>query len=1357
MKKGYSFLLLAIVLQFIVCHSVWSQAIPIPEPILPDGSHNPADTGNSYGEAFKSSVEGVLPYVEGFLTYPSGNRFIAFGNFSNFNGRPSPGAVRLLDSSAAPIRPVDYSFKASFNLQNGFPRKAAFMPNQKILFSGDFTSYSSVSVNQLVRLFPDGSLDFDFHANIGSGPGGGEIRDIKVDSDGNIFIAGTFSSFNGIPRNKLAKLDSTGQLDSAFSGFLGPAGGEINSIEFVAGKLLVTGSFLTYNGNPAFQRYAAVNTSTGTTDASVPPVALPAGIIRRVKPISGLGRAAVLISTSAGGFEIRQVDVISGTVFPGFSVGSILPLGAQITDFFAESGSILVVGNFVEFNTGSAVPFKRIAKLSWSGSPVAGFNPGTGPNDEASCVVPSPTPGFFLIGGAFDKVNNLFRGAAAKLNSSTGATAALSKGSGANGGPVYCSLVMPDNKIVIGGSFGYFNWNLRNGITRVNSDGSNDPTFNPGSGTNGSIHALTLQEDGKILAGGSFSLYNGSSRSGIVRLLSDGSPDPLFNSPSLPMDTVFAIAVQKNNKILVGGSFTDYNGTPAGRIIRLHPDGSPDLNFVSNSGGGFNRTVRAIALFKNASGQDTLIFVGGDFSTYKTGVLRRNLVVLDTSGNPLSSGTGINPGGRVGAIAIDAAKQQVYAGGLFSQTYNGNTHLNIGRFAFSLSADISFEPFNGVDVEVYSILHESGRRGVILSCDTGNSKLGGPSRGFIKLKPKGSKDLTIGNGNGASGPVFSIKRDKSGKLILVGDFTKFDSVGKNRILRMLKDPFETTVWNGGEWDWDAPDCDFSAIIADRYRNPGFNCKNLYVVQNVKFYPHTTPVEVCGDAFCWSSKIDSAESEVYLTGSTKQEVEGYFRHLSLDNDSGASVYGPTWIDGSLKLWKGTLSTNNFLTLKSNASRTGRLAKVENGANLDGNITLERYVGGGTASWHFMGTPIKNQAQSDWTDDFLILPSFIYRHNDSSNVQNGWEQSSDSLSIGKGFRVFLNQPFFNAGARFENTGPAQIGNFSFPISFSPNGYGGGGWNLLANPYPCEVDWHAFSASNVGSQIHYWNTNVYASYSSATQVGVNGGSRYIPSSQGFFVKASQAGASLSVTEDAKPLVAQNQSYFRTAAEEFEDLARMTLYAPGNLKDETAIRWMPDAQPWFEPEYDADKLENPEINLFTMTAEGRRSSIQARKFSGADSVHLGISVQEAGNYLLEIKLGTWLGEGRIWYLRDNESGYYTLVENGSFVPFQVEEDGLLSPYRFTLIGSEPSAGSTELIRAKKIYASPNPGKGKFRIHGLNSPIRYHLQNAAGNLVREGMTNGELHLENAVPGVYFLRFPEMAGRNEVLRLIILP
>ena len=134
-------------------------------------------------------------------------------------------------------------------------------------------------------------------------------------------------------------------------------------------------------------------------------------------------------------------------------------------------------------------------------------------------------------------------------------------------------VVQPDGKILIGGDFTTLAPNggatvTRNRIARLNPDGTLDTAFNPKA--NGSVNAIAVQADGKILVGGFFSGVNsigGQTRNRMARLdavtgLADAF-DPNANT------TVRAIAVQADGRILVGGDFTSIGGQTRNRIARL--------------------------------------------------------------------------------------------------------------------------------------------------------------------------------------------------------------------------------------------------------------------------------------------------------------------------------------------------------------------------------------------------------------------------------------------------------------------------------------------------------------------------------------------------------------------------------------------------------------------------------------------------------------------------------------------------------------------------------------------------------------------------------------------------------------------
>ena len=76
-------------------------------------------------------------------------------------------------------------------------------------------------------------------------------------------------------------------------------------------------------------------------------------------------------------------------------------------------------------------------------------------------------------------------------------------------------VVQPDGKILIGGDFTTLSPNggaavTRNRIARLNPDGTLDTTFNPDA--NETVYAIALQADGKILVGGFFTTHRRTDR-----------------------------------------------------------------------------------------------------------------------------------------------------------------------------------------------------------------------------------------------------------------------------------------------------------------------------------------------------------------------------------------------------------------------------------------------------------------------------------------------------------------------------------------------------------------------------------------------------------------------------------------------------------------------------------------------------------------------------------------------------------------------------------------------------------------------------------------------------------------------------
>ena len=186
-------------------------------------------------------------------------------------------------------------------------------------------------------------------------------------------------------------------------------------------------------------------------------------------------------------------------------------------------------------------------------------------------------------------------------------SSAFGSGEGVNG-EVLAAVVQTDGKIVIGGRFGAVNGIVRNNIARLNADGTLDRSFAEQEGLNGQVNALVIQPTGQIVAGGTFSEAGKREILNLVRYDANGQIDAAFGggaSPG-PNGSVFALAVQPDGKILVGGNFNSIFGKPRHAIARLNADGTLNEPVVTEQ--GLSGTVRAIAIAPEGS------FLGGDFT-----------------------------------------------------------------------------------------------------------------------------------------------------------------------------------------------------------------------------------------------------------------------------------------------------------------------------------------------------------------------------------------------------------------------------------------------------------------------------------------------------------------------------------------------------------------------------------------------------------------------------------------------------------------------------------------------------------------------------------------------------------------------
>ena len=412
-------------------------------------------------------------------------------------------------------------------------------------------------------------------------------------------------------------------------------------------------------------------------------------------------------------------------------------------------------------------------------SALDGFDPNT---DYAVYVVVSQPDGKILVGGNFLSISpnggpSVARSGIARLN----ADGTLDTAFNPNyvNGPVYAIALQPDGKILIGGRFNLVSGQTRRAIARLDATTGQADSFNPaGNGNNGNIiYAIALQADGKVIVGGNFTdVMGGQLRNRIARLDgTTGSADSFNPNVTGGLSTrVSSIAVQGDGEVLVGGRFTSVGGQPRVGIARVDGTTGQTDSFNPNVSG----EVYAIAVQP-----DGKILVGGDFSGERNNIARFDPATgAADSFDPDATG-GFSPYVHTIAVQPDG---RILVGGNFT-SIGGQTRNNIARLDGSTGAADSFDPESNSVVKTFAV--QADGKIVVGGEFTTLAPNGGTAvtRNHIaRLETDGRLDRTVNLGLvGNYILVTAVQPD--GKILLGGAFTSVLGVPRNNIARLNSD------------------------------------------------------------------------------------------------------------------------------------------------------------------------------------------------------------------------------------------------------------------------------------------------------------------------------------------------------------------------------------------------------------------------------------------------------------------------------------------------------------------------------------------------------------------------------------------
>jgi hypothetical protein len=347
---------------------------------------------------------------------------------------------------------------------------------------GTFNGVGGVSRNGVAHInFNSGNSTYTLDATFNSGSGfNNSVQALFYDNLNNkIYVGGNFTSYNGVTRNRIARLNADGSLDTAFAPTLG-FDNFVQALFFdgVNSVLYAGGAFTTFNGTTR-NRIAAINTDGSLNTAFNP----------------------------SGGFD-NTVSAIT---------------------FDALNNKLYVGGFFTTFN---AVSRNRIVRINNDGSLDTNFTPGTGfDNSVLSLAYDSITTKLY-VGGSYASYQGILRRALVRLNNDASYDATFAPIFTVNASVIAMILDRPNSKLYVGGGITTINGVSRLNYARLNTDGTVDGTYTTGIGFNASVLALGYDAiNDRVYAGGvvQLVLYKGTATQGFIRINESGTLDTGFS------------------------------------------------------------------------------------------------------------------------------------------------------------------------------------------------------------------------------------------------------------------------------------------------------------------------------------------------------------------------------------------------------------------------------------------------------------------------------------------------------------------------------------------------------------------------------------------------------------------------------------------------------------------------------------------------------------------------------------------------------------------------------------------------------------------------------------------------------------